>query len=207
MTKIDHKTELAGSDGIAIPLGSGQRLQLTNTYGSQVVDTWAICADEYDEHLSMEHTRRMTGHLHPVAGDMLWSNRRRKMLLLEEDTTPGTHDTIVACCDRWLYEFYGCPPGHANCRDNYLAALAQLGIETKLVPNPLNLWMNVPVHGNSVSITEPLSRPGDYVTFRAECDVILVLSACPMDVVPSGVAAAINGPDCKPRPVHYELLA
>jgi hypothetical protein len=29
----------------------------------------------------------------------------------------------------------------------------------------------------------------------------VVLSACPMDVTP------INGPDCRPRPVHYALLA
>ncbi len=207
MTKTNQKIELAGGNSVSIPLNSGQRLRLINTYGSQVVDTWAICADVNSEYLSVEHTRRMTGHVHPIAGDMMWSNRRRKMLLLEEDTFPGTHDTIVACCDHWLYEYYGCPPGHKNCHDNYLTALDRLGVRQDFVPNPLNLWMNVPIDGNSVSITEPLCRPGDYVTFRAERDIILVFSACPMDVAPSGVVAAINGPDCKPQPVHYELLA
>ena len=198
--------ELGAGAGIGVPLNAGRRLRLTNTHGSQVVDTWAICADEPGEHMSMEHTRRMTGHLHPVKGDLLWSNRRHPILLLEEDTFPGTHDTIVACCDRWLYAHYGCPPGHANCHDNYLASLKRLGLEADLVPNPLNLWMNVPVEGNTVTITEPLSRPGDYVTFLAKRDVIMVFSACPMDVAPSNGAARVNGADCTPRPVHYELL-
>ena len=200
------KTELPAAAGVAVPLESGARLRLSNTFGSQVVDTWAICADEHSEFMSMEHTRRMNGHLHPVAGDILWSNRRHPMLSLDEDTFEGTHDTIVACCDPWLYEHFGCPPGHASCHDNYLAALKRLGIEPDRVPNPLNLWMNVPVEGNSVTVTEPLSRPGDSVTFSAKRDVILVFSACPMDIPPSDGAVAINGPDCKPRPVHYECL-
>ena len=70
-----------------------------------------------------------------------------------------------------------------------------------MVPNPVNLWMNVPVAGDEISITEPLSSPGDHVRLAAAMDVIVVFSACPMDVVP------INGEDCTPMPVHYAVEA
>ena len=106
---------------------------------------------------------------------------------------------LVACCDPWVYAHYGAEPGHANCRDNFLAALRAQGVEPPLVPNPVNLWMNVPVTGHEIDIAPPVSRPGDHVRLRAEMDLLLVFSACPMDIVP------INGEDCTPRPVHYAV--
>ncbi|MEO1198173.1 MAG: urea carboxylase-associated family protein [Pseudomonadota bacterium] len=197
--------ELPGGNGVAVALDRGQRLRLVNTHGNQVVDSWALMAADPTEYMSMEQSRRMTGHLHPEPGDVLCSNRRRPMLRIVEERFDGTHDTIVACCDRWLYAHYGCDPGHANCHDNYLSALRQVGIEPHLVPNPLNLWMNVPVVDNDVTITSPLSKPGDFIVLLAEADVMVVLSACPMDLPPASGATAINGPDLKPAPVHYRV--
>lgn len=196
---------LAARAGVAVRLAPGGRIRIVNTHGSQVVDTWAVMADDPAEVMSMEHSRRVNGHLHPVIGDQMLSNRRAPMLVLEEDSFPGTHDTIVACCDPWLYSYLGCAPGHANCRDNFIAALAEHGISAENAPNPLNLWMNVPVEGNSVSVTAPLSRPGDHVTFRALRDLFIVLSTCPMDVAPGKGAAPINGEDFTPMPVHYAV--
>jgi uncharacterized protein len=81
---------------------------------------------------------------------------------MERDTSRGTHDTLVACCDRWLYAFYGCSPAHRNCRHNYFEALARLQIRPDIVPNPINLGMNVPVEGNErIALREPVSQPGD----------------------------------------------
>ena len=153
------------------------------------------------EYLSVEHTRRMIGHLYARTGEMFWSNRRNPMLLLTEDSFPGTHDMLVACCDSWLYAHYGCSPEHANCRDNFLTALKAHGIAPPVVPNPVNLWMNVPVKDTELDITPPLSRPGDHVRLKAQMDLFVILSACPMDVVP------INGEDCTPQPVHYRREA
>ena len=132
---------------------------------------------------------------------MLYSNRRTPLLQLEEDTAPGRHDMLFACCDKWLYQHYGCAPGHANCRDNFLGALFEIGVDSHIVPNPLNLWMNVPVRENAkLALERPLSRPGDHVLLRALEDCILIFSACPMDVTP------VNGGDGKPKPVHYEVV-
>jgi uncharacterized protein YcgI (DUF1989 family) len=194
--------EIAGGHGRAVGLGAGERIRIVNTHGTQVVDAWALARRELGEYLSVEQTRRMLFRLFPRQGDRLYSNRRNPLLLIEEDTAPGRHDMLLACCDPWLYQHYGCPPGHRNCRDNFREALLAAGFESALVPNPLNLWMNIPVSGNeAIAIAPPLSRPGDHVLLRALVDLVLVLSACPMDVTP------INGEDRTPRPVHYEVLA
>ena len=65
--------------------------------------------------------------------------------------------------------------------------------------------MNVTVAGNQVTITASLSKPGDFIVLRAEADVMVVLSTCPMDVLPGNGAAPVNGPDLKPRPIHYRV--
>src|SRR5258708_27508235 len=193
--------EIPARSGKALPLEKGRAIKLVNTKGSQVVDTWALNRLDASEYLSVEHTRRMLYRLFPEKGDVLFSNRRTKLLLLEEDTSPGLHDMLLACCDKWLYQHYGCAPGHANCRDTYLAALFDAGFDAHLVPNPLNLWMNIPVRDNkTIALATPLSKPGDHVVLRALAQIVVVFSACPLDVTP------INGADKMPRSVHYELL-
>jgi uncharacterized protein YcgI (DUF1989 family) len=194
--------EISGGAGLALAIKKCQAARLVNTFGSQVVDTWALAGADTSEYLSVEHTRRMLYNLFPKQGDILYSNRRSPMLLIEEDTSPGRHDMLFACCDKWLYKHYGCAPGHANCRDNFLAALFAAGYDATFVPNPLNLWMNIPVSDSQrVGIEPPLSRPGDHVVLRALMDLVLVFSACPMDIVP------INGEDRTPKPVHLEILS
>jgi hypothetical protein len=194
--------EIPAGRGAAVALAAGEALRLVNTFGSQVVDTWALSRQDISEYLSVEHTRRMLFDLFPGKSDRLFSNRRTPMLLIEEDTAGVPHDMLLACCDPWLYRHYGCAEGHANCHDNFLAALAAIGVAPRLVPNPLNLWMNIPVSENrKIALEPPASKPGDFVVLRALIDCILVFSACPMDVTP------INGPDRTPKPVHYEKLA
>ena len=194
--------EIPAGRGAAVALAAGEALRLINTFGSQVVDTWALNRQDISEYLSVEHTRRMLFDLFPGKGDRLFSNRRTPMLLIEEDSSGVRHDMLLACCDSWLYRHYGCAEGHANCRDNFLAALAAIGIAASHVPNPLNLWMNIPVSENrKIALEPPASKPGDLVVLRALIDCILVFSACPMDVTP------INGADRTPKPVHYTKLA
>lgn len=192
---------IEGGHGKAIELGAGQKIRLVNIHGTQVVDTWALNRRDMTEYLSVEQTRRMTGHLHPKVGDSFFSNRRNPMLRLVEDTSPGRHDMLIACCDKWLYQHYGCPPGHRNCRDNFTEALFEAGFDATIVPNPVNFWMNVPVEDNrTVKLATPLSKPGDHLVLEALIDCVVIFSACPMDVTP------INGEDRTPKPVAYTVL-
>jgi len=172
-------------EGRAVRLSAGDRLRIENPGGSQVCDFFALVADEPAEMLSMEHCRTALGHIFPRVGDTLVTNRRRAILTLEEDSSPGVHDTLIAACDLPRYRELGVADYHANCADNFRAALAAIGVRAPHVPCPLNLWMNIPVGPEgTVSFEPPVSRPGDHVGFRAEIDCIAVMSACPQDLTP-----------------------
>jgi uncharacterized protein len=188
--------QVPAATGRAISLAAGEALRVINTHGTQVVDTWAVSAADDGEHMSMSHTRTALGRLCPRPGDALVSNRRRPLLVLEADTSPGVHDTLVAACDPERYRLLGAPPGHASCAANFHAALGH----ERPVPDPLNLFMNVAwAPDGELEFRAPVSRPGDSVTLRAVADVVVVLSACPMDLNPVNAGT--------PRDVEVEKLS
>lgn len=187
--------------GHAVRVPGGAVVEIINPAGSQVVDTWALCSPDLAEHLSMEHTRAALGRLVPRAGDPLFSSARRPILTFAADTSPGVHDTLIASCDAERYRMLGHVGYHENCHDNFVAALAELGLAAPPVPAPLNLFMNVPWSPDgSLRFEEPRSRPGDLVRLRAETDLIVIMSACPQDLVP------VNGRAQQPSEVHFRLL-
>jgi hypothetical protein len=87
----------------AVELSAGERLRIAQREGGQVVDTWALNPADLGEWLSMEHTRVALTKLSISVGDQLCSSRRRPMLTLSEDTSPGVHDTLMAACDPERY--------------------------------------------------------------------------------------------------------
>jgi uncharacterized protein YcgI (DUF1989 family) len=201
----DNVMTIPARRGKAARVRRGEAIRIINTHGSQVVDTWAF-VDAPDrvptEFMSMEHTRASLLKLRPVVGDTLITNRRRPILVLAEDTSPGIHDTLIAACDNERYGLLGCTDYHDNCTDNLDAALRELGLRPARTPSPLNLFMNIPWTGNGeLAFEAPRSRPGDYVVLRAELDCIVAMSACPQDILP------INGVACQPTEAHFEILA
>jgi hypothetical protein len=190
----------------AVFLEAGQRIRVINTHGQQVVDTWAFNRADLKEFMSMEHSRTFLSRIMARVGDSMATNRRRPILTLLEDTTvegntAGIHDTLLAACDRYRYELLGCEGYHDNCTDNLAATLAELGLTHPETPSPWNLFMNIPVAADgSVAFVAPVSKPGDYVTLRAEMDCVVAFSACPQDVVP------INGVNCTPTEAHFQVL-
>jgi len=187
--------------GTAALARRGQTITVVNTHGRQVVDTWAFRADDPDEFMSMEHSRPAMGRLVPSIGDALVTNRRRPILTLVADTTPGLHDTLVAACDRYRYEQLGAGPGHANCTDNLVAAMRQLGRETARVPCPLNLFMWVEVvDGTRLEFRASRADRGQYVALRAEMDLVVAFSACPQDLIP------IGGTGHVPNEAHFTIV-
>jgi uncharacterized protein YcgI (DUF1989 family) len=193
--------EIPARRGMAARLARGQSVLVLNTFGQQVVDTWAFSAADIGEFMSMEHTRIAISRIIPAIGDTLVTNRRRPILTLTEDNSGGIHDTLVAACDRWRYELLGAVGYHDNCTDNLAAALGQLGLAPPETPSPLNLFMNIPVlDGNRIDVQPPVSTPGSYVTLRAEMDCLVAFSACPQDMIP------INGLGMTPTAAHFEVL-
>lgn len=96
---------LPARTGIAVPLAKGQLIQIINTHGKQVVDTWAFDSRDptASHHLSMEHTRTSLLKISIGVGDTLVSNHRSPILTVVADTSPGVHDTLIAACDSNRY--------------------------------------------------------------------------------------------------------
>jgi uncharacterized protein YcgI (DUF1989 family) len=152
--------------------------------GGQVVDLFAFNADDVSEFASAEHTRVEIARLFPRVGEAFTTSRRRPILTLVEDTSPGVHDMLCAACDLERYRNLGVEGPHASCRDNLERAMAELGHERIVIPQPINLFQNAHVMPDGALTLEPsVSRPGDAVTLRAVLDCIVVASACPQDVV------------------------
>ena len=191
--------EVPPRSGKAVCLSEGQVIKIINTHGHQVVDTWAFNAADLDEFLSNEHTRQKLNSIFPRKGEPVYTNKRRPILILEEDTSPGIHDTLMAACDVFRYQQLGCTEFHENCDDNLHNALKELGLNISGTPSPLNLWMNIPVTASGECGWEPpVAQPGDYVCLRSVMECIVVMSACPQDLVP------INAGN--PVEVHFTVV-
>ncbi|KAH8709968.1 hypothetical protein GQ44DRAFT_627376 [Phaeosphaeriaceae sp. PMI808] len=243
--------------GAATLVRHGQRIRIVNTYGNQVVDTWAIAlpssnlttasskveaplypnatsdsppryteaanaAASAPEYMSMCHCRASLLKVTPAVGDVMVSQKRAPMVKLVEDTSPGVHDTLIAACDRWRYSELGVNGYHESCTDNFWDAVHSLSNSSSLtkeeqdslkellsklggkVPDPFNLFMNIPVTQEGtgakrgVSFEAPVTQEGDYVVLEALRDVIVVMSACPQDVL------TINGKN--PVDAHFQVL-
>jgi uncharacterized protein YcgI (DUF1989 family) len=196
---VSERIVVPARKGKAAFLDQGQTVKVINTYGEQVVDTWAFNRADLTEHMSMEHTRAHTLRLIPRVGDTLRSNQRRPMLTLLEDTSGGVHDTLIAACDRYRYAFLGAEGYHDNCTDNLAAAMADLGLAPPETPSPFNLFMHIPwtADGTLTFAAPSCPTPGGYVRLRAEMGVVIAFSACPQDILP------INGVARKPVDAHF----
>jgi uncharacterized protein YcgI (DUF1989 family) len=191
--------ELPARAGRAVKVARGQGLRIINTFGTQVVDFWAFNARDLRVYMSMQHTRAALSRLTPRAGDTLVDNLREPILAFEADTSAGVHDTVIPPCDPARYAKLGCAPDHASCADNLHKALAALDLKVAECPASFNLWMNIPVLPSmELEWRETVSKPGDTLVFRALTDCIMVMSACPQDVV------RINSG--KPVSAHYALI-
>jgi uncharacterized protein YcgI (DUF1989 family) len=167
--------------------------------GEQVADLFAFCAGDVSEYASAEHTRVHVDRLFPRVGEYFVTNRRRPILLFEDDQSPAVHDMLCAACDPTRYAGLGVEGWHASCQENLQKAMAELGFERVEVPQSINLFMNIPVAADGSLGWEPATTmAGDAVTLRAEVDCYVVVSACPQDIVP------INGRN--PTPIEIELL-
>ena len=208
---------IAARSGAHVILQPTQKLKVVNPSGHQVADTWAFpIHKQQPTWMSMAQTRSRNMKLSLAIDDALLDTQREPVLVLREDTSGGVHDILFPPCDSWRYADVGMPE-HASCGANLrreLAAFrtAQLGnvalteLESSIVrwgwtPEPLNLFMNVPWSGEKgeLQVRKPACKAGDYVVFEALVPCLVVLSACPNDVMDT------NGG--QPESIAYELLS
>ena len=186
--------------GKSVLVKAGQHIKVINTHGTQVVDTWAFNANDLTEFQSNEHTRATLVSMTFKPGDSLYTNHRRAILDVVEDTTPGVHDLLMAACDNYRYKLLGCTEYHDNCSDNLIKAMNDLDMKIADVPSPINLFMNIPwTSEGRLSWEAPVSKPGEYILLRSVMDCVIAFSACPQDMLP------INGIDRAPTEAHFQI--
>jgi len=201
---MNEPTIIPGAQAKAFYLNRGDQIRIINIEGSQVVDAWAFSTQQPkqrpEEFMSTEHTRSCLEKLIPAVGDALYSNHRRPILRITEDTSPGVHDLLLSACDPDRYRLLGVDGYHRNCADNLLEALAEHNVTPPEIPSPFNIFENVSIGDNGeLSIQPPPVKAGDSISLLAELDIILVLSCCPMDI------AMTNGTDGRSKPVKVEF--
>lgn len=186
----------AGS-GVGLRLQRGEQLRVIDPVGGQSGDLVAFSLAG-TERLSNGRSFDYGGKVYLSAGDVLWSDRSHPMLTIVEDEV-GRHDFLYAACSPEMYRIqYGFTGYHANCHDNLISALRDLGIAPEPLPTPFNLFMHVDVAADGKLVfSAPKSRPGEGIVFRAEMDLAVAVSSCP--------ASACNG-GAPPRPLAFEVI-
>ena len=178
--------------GTAFEMRAGQHLTVADPEGGQVADLVAFCREDRREWLSNGRTFDYSESIRIGGpGQKLWSNRSRVMLTITEDET-RVHDFLLTPCSREMWAIlYPDEEPRPGCLGNLAGALARYGVTRDEVPTAFNVFMNVPVREDgSLSVQPPVTKPGDSVTFRAEMDLIVGLTACS--------AGASNGGTFKP---------
>ncbi|KAK4962328.1 hypothetical protein LTR66_012697, partial [Elasticomyces elasticus] len=209
----DFSKTPVGAAGLSVLTGSGYS---SAAYAGYSAYTQANSKRPAMEYLSMPHTRAHIQRLRPKPSDTLVSNLREPMLTLTADTSSGVHDTLIAACDPQRYKGLGVDKWeeHGSCAENLVLALKELNDKAGLkgpksvgpdvtinsVPAPLNLFMNIPWEADgSLAFEAPVGKKGDYVRLTAERDIVVVMSACPQDVL------KINAQ--KPTDAHFVVEA
>ncbi|MED5205289.1 MAG: urea carboxylase-associated family protein [Pseudomonadota bacterium] len=190
-------TRIPPRSGTAFELAKGASLTVIDPEGSQVSDLLAYNAQDVREAISNGRTFDYEETLHLSTGNRLWSNRSNPMLSIVEDTV-RRHDFLLTPCSTATFEhFYPDKPVHRGCFGNLAEALEPFGIGPDDIPTAFNVFMNVPVDGQSglIAVKPPVSKAGDRIVLRAEMDLIIGLTACS--------AYDSNGGSFKP--IDYEL--
>lgn len=183
--------------GVAFRLKAGQRLTVIDPMGEQVGDLIAFNAADTAEVLSSGRTLDYASKIYLSTGDLLYSNRSSVMFEIVEDQV-GRHDFLLAPCSAEMFrKLYGHEEPHKGCFGNLRDALAPYGIGGDAIPTAFNVFMNVPVNGETgeITVAPPLSKAGDHTVFEARMDLIVGLTAC---------SAGMSN-NFQFKPIHYHI--
>ncbi|WP_033920107.1 DUF1989 domain-containing protein [Sphingomonas sp. 37zxx] len=197
MSEISETIEIPERSGTALRLAKGELLVVIDPKGQQVSDLLAFSADDLGEVISSGRTFDYAERIYLTTGDRLFSNRSNVMLTIVDDSV-GRHDFLLTPCSYDTFRLcYENEPPHRGCFGNLAAALEPYGVTPDQIPSAFNCFMNVPVDGETgkLQVLPPLSKAGDHISFRAEIDLIVGLTACS--------AKDSNGGSFKP--IHYRI--
>lgn len=183
-------------DASCFEVPAGCFFRIYSVEGSQVGDLNLWNKNDLSERFYSGKTRQLHAS-HVTRGDRLWSNfpSLRPMATITHDTLEwygwdadgaGVHDVIGTRCDPYTNHQLNAVDYHHCCHSNLTRALAKhLGLSAAeaepYVHDVLNVFMCTGFTNDSKQYFMKASpvRPGDYIEFFAEIDLLGDLSACP----------------------------
>lgn len=183
-------------DAKTFKVSAGQFFRILCTEGPQVGDLNLWQADNMKEHFFSGKTRQIHAS-HLSTGDRLWSNlpHLRAIATITHDTLDwygwdsdgaGVHDVIGTRCDPYTNFLLKGSNYNNCCHSNLIRALAtELNITADkaepFVHDVLNVFMCTGFTRDTHQYFMKASpvKPGDYLEFYAETDLLGALSACP----------------------------
>ena len=175
---------------------SGNFFRIESIEGPQVGDLNLFQADNLDEKFYSGKTRALYG-THISVGDKMYSNfpYLRSLATITWDTLDwynydedggSVHDVIGTRCDPYTSKLLSGKDYHYCCHSNLTRALVKekemtINHAEKIVHDVLNVFMLTGFTNDTKQYFMKSSpvRPGDYLEFFAETDLLGVLSACP----------------------------
>jgi uncharacterized protein YcgI (DUF1989 family) len=195
LTKIDEVT-VSPRDAEAFSVPAGHFFRIIGVDGPQVGDLNLWNAHDLSERFFSGKTRQLHA-THVSTGDRLWSSlpSLRPLATITHDTLAwygfdpdggGIHDVIGTRCDPYTNRLLSGGDYHHCCHSNLTRALARAkGLpvtEAEMhVHDVLNVFMCTGFTRGTHQYFMKASpvRPGDYIEFFAEIDLLGALSACP----------------------------
>ena len=183
-------------EGGCFHVPAGGFFRISSVEGPQVGDLNLWNEKNLDERFYSGKTRAIHG-THLTTGERMWSNLPylRPMATIIEDTLGwygmdefggSIHDVIGTRCDPYTHHLLAGDDYHHCCHSNLSRALAdETGRPLKEVEMQVHDVLNVFMctgftrdTGQYFMKASPV-RPGDYIEFFAEIDLLGALSACP----------------------------
>jgi len=207
-------------DARTFRVARGQFFRIVSIEGPQVGDLNLWNAHDLSERFFSGKTRALHA-THVGAGHRLWSTmpNLRPMATISHDTLgwygfdadgAGIHDVIGTRCDPYTNLLLGGTAYDFCCHSNLCRALsAELGLGPSEVEHHIHDVLNVFMCTGFTADTHQYFmkaspvRPGDFIEFFAEIDLLGALSACP-----GGDCGATHSSDAAAcHPLKIELFA
>jgi len=194
--ELIREVVVAPRDAATFHVGAGHFFRIVSVEGPQVGDLNLWAENDLSERFYSGKTRALHG-THLSTGDRMWSSfpYLRPMATITHDTLDwygfdidgsSVHDVIGTRCDPYTNRLLNGNDYHHCCHSNLTRALvAETGLalaEAEIhVHDVLNVFMctGFTLDTHQYFMKASPVRPGDYLEFFAEIDLLGALSACP----------------------------
>jgi len=194
--KLEHEITVEPRDAKTFKVDAGCFFRIISVEGPQVGDLNLWSQNNLNEKFYSGKTRALHG-THIGTGDRMWSSfpYMRPMATITHDTLDwygfdeyggGVHDVIGTRCDPYTGRLLSGKEYHYCCHSNLIRALAdetgcRLNEAETYVHDVLNVFMCTGFTSDTHQYFMKASpvRPGDFIEFFAEIDLIAGLSTCP----------------------------